>query len=109
MQWKQTLFLQIFGLVAFIEQRENNNNDNLCKIYEGLYIASALMKTTNNDVIVKATMDSTYIVIVIVFFLLDKGHEAENLQKECLFLLHYHFPMEDSSESFEKFMCKMDI
>ena len=24
-------------------------------------------------------------VIVIVFFLLDKGHEAENLQKECLF------------------------
>ena len=35
----------------------------------------------------------------IVFFLLDKGHEAENLQKECLFLLHYHFPMADSSES----------
>ena len=33
-------------------------------------------------------------------FLLDKGHEAENLQKECLFLLHYHFPMEDSSELF---------
>ena len=32
-------------------------------------------------------------------FLLDKGHEAENLQKECLFLLHYYFPMEDSSES----------
>ena len=58
---KQTLFLQIFGLVAFIEQKENDNND--------------------------------------VFFLLDKGHEAENLQKECLFLLHYHFPMEDSSES----------
>ena len=26
-----------------------------------------------------------------VFFLLDKGHEAEHLQKECLFLLHYHF------------------
>ena len=24
----------------------------------------------------------------IVFFLLDKGHEAENLQKECLFLLY---------------------
>ena len=35
-----------------------------------------------------------------VFFLLDKGHEAENLLKECLFLLHYHFPMEDSSEYF---------
>ena len=32
MQYKQTLFLQIFGLVAFIEQKENNNNDNLCKI-----------------------------------------------------------------------------
>ena len=27
-------------------------------------------------------------------------YEAENLQKECLFLLHYHFPMEDSSELF---------
>ena len=41
--------MQIFGLVAFIEQNEN----------EYMY------------------------VIVIVFFLLDKGHEAENLQKEC--------------------------
>ena len=51
--------MQIFGLVAFIEQKENN----------------------------------------IVFFLLDKGHGAKILQKECLFLLHYHFPMEDSSES----------
>ena len=37
------------------------------------------------------------VIIVIVFFLLDKGHKAENLQK---FLLHYHFPMEDSSESY---------
>ena len=43
-------------------------------------------------------------VIVIVFFLLDKGHEAENLQKECLFLLNYHFPMEDSSESYAYFI-----
>ena len=49
---KQTLLLQLFGLVAFIEQKENDNNDNLCKIHGGLYIASALMKTTNNDVIV---------------------------------------------------------
>ena len=32
-------------------------------------------------------MDFTEIVIVVVFFLLEKGHEAENLQKECLFLL----------------------
>ena len=39
--------------------------------------------------------------IVIVFFLLDKGHEAENLQKECLFVLYYHFPKQDSTESFE--------
>ena len=29
-------------------------------------------------------MDFTWIVIVIVFFLLDKGHDAENLQKEVL-------------------------
>ena len=29
----------------------------------------------------------TLIVIVIVFLLLDKGYEAENLQKECLFFL----------------------
>ena len=31
-------------------------------------------------------------------FFSDKGHEAENLQKEC-FLLYYHFPMGNSSES----------
>ena len=36
MQLKQTLFLQIFGLVAFAEQKENDNNDNLCKIHGGL-------------------------------------------------------------------------
>ena len=35
-------------------------------------------------------MDFTQIVIVIVFFLLDKGHEAENLQKECLFLSYHN-------------------
>ena len=29
-----------------------------------------------------------YVKSIIVFFLLDKGHEAENLQKEYLFLLH---------------------
>ena len=62
--------------MVFIEQKENDNNDNLCKIHGGLFIASALS------------------------FLLDKGHEAENLQKECLFLLYYHFPMEDSGELF---------
>ena len=69
--------MQIYGLVAFIEQKENDNNDYRAKKNEN----------DNN-------------AIVIVFFLLDKGHEAENLQKECLFLLHYHFPMEDSSESY---------
>ena len=31
----------------------------------------------------------------------SKGHKAENLQKECLFLLYYHFPMEDSNELLE--------
>ena len=35
-------FLQIFGLMAFIKQKEINNNDNLCKIHGGLYIAWAL-------------------------------------------------------------------
>ena len=39
----KTLFSQIFGLVIFIEQKENDNNDNLCKIHGGLYIALALM------------------------------------------------------------------
>ena len=62
--------------MAFIEQNENDNNDNLCKNHGGIYIASAHL------------------------FLLDKSHEAEHLQKGCLFLLHYHFPMEDSSERF---------
>ena len=42
--------------------------------------------------------------ICVYIFLLDKGHEVENLQKESLFLLHYHFPMEDSSESIESWM-----
>ena len=60
-----TLFAN-FGLLALIEQRENDNND---------------------------------IVIGEFFFWLDKGHEAENLQKDFLFLLYYHFPMEDSRES----------
>ena len=39
---KTNTILQIFGLVAFIKQKENDNNDNLCKINGGLYIASAL-------------------------------------------------------------------
>ena len=26
----------MFGLTAFIEQKENDNNDNLCKIHGGL-------------------------------------------------------------------------
>ena len=34
--------MQIFSLMVFIEQKENDNNDNLCKIHGGLYIASAL-------------------------------------------------------------------
>ena len=56
-QEKQTLFLQIFGLLAFIEQKENDRNDNLCKIHGGLYIASALNTKCRSNV--KATMDFT--------------------------------------------------
>ena len=37
-----TLF-ENYLLVAFIEQKENDNNDNQCKIHGGLYIASALL------------------------------------------------------------------
>ena len=33
----------MFGLVAFIEQKEHDNNDNLCKIHFGLYTSSALI------------------------------------------------------------------
>ena len=54
-------------------------------------------------------MDFTKIVIVIVFFLLNKGHEAENLQKECLFLLYYHFHTEDSSELLYFYVKGQDI
>ena len=68
-------FLQIFGPVAFIEQHKNDKNDNLCKIHVGLSIASAL----------------------IVFFLLDKGHCSENLQKSfcfyCVTLCFVYFSM----------------
>ena len=39
--------MQIFGLMAFIDQNENDNNDNLCKIHGGLYIASALIHLKN--------------------------------------------------------------
>ena len=39
---------------------------------------------------------------VIIFFSLDKGHEAKTLQKECLLLLYDHFPMEDSRESLNR-------
>ena len=67
--------------MVFIEQKDNDKeNDN------------------NIIVIVFFLLDT---VIVIVFFLTDKGHEAENLQKECLFLLYYHFPVDDSDESFK--------
>ena len=50
-------FLQIFGLVAFIEQKENENNANLCKIHVGLYNASA--HSDQRRRIVKANMDFT--------------------------------------------------
>ena len=60
--YEQTLVLQIFGLLAFIEQKENDNNE-LC------------------------------------LFLLHYHFPMED-SSQCLFLLHYHFPMEDSSEYF---------
>ena len=40
------------------------------------------------------------------FLLLDKYHGVKNFIKECLFLLYYHFCMEDSSESFA---CKIEF
>ena len=46
-----------------MEQKENDNNDNIYKIYLGIY-NSLVLKSHN---------------------LLDEGHKAENLQKECLF------------------------
>ena len=42
-KYNKTLFMQFFGLMAFIEQKENDNNFNLSQIHVGLYIASALM------------------------------------------------------------------
>ena len=61
---KQSLFLQIVGPFAFIEQNEDDNND---------------IVIDNNIVLLT-------IVIVIVFFLLDKGHGADNLQKDCFYI-----------------------
>ena len=49
---KKNLFLQIFCSLAFIEQKVNDSNDNLCKIRVGLYIASVLMTNNKNDIIV---------------------------------------------------------
>ena len=45
-------------------------------------------------------MDYAYIVIVHVidFFLLHKGHVAEKLAQKALFLLYFHFPIENSCE-----------
>ena len=41
--------------MAFFEQKENNNNDNLCKIHVGLYNTSALICRSS----VKANVDFT--------------------------------------------------
>ena len=54
--------MQIFGPVAFIEQKENDK-------------------------------------MILFSFCSIKATRPENLQKEYLFLLYYHFPMEDSRES----------
>ena len=80
-----TLFANFrpLGLYRAKQKTKNDNNDNLCKIHGGLYIASALMKTTNT-----------------CLFL---------LHYHCLFLLHYHFPMEDSSELLSKKSYKFKI
>ena len=54
-QQKQTLFLQIFSHAAFIEQKEHDNNDNLCKIHVDLYIASVLSLLSFSFCLIKAT------------------------------------------------------
>ena len=39
-------FCKFSALWPLSSKKKNDNNDNLCKIHGGLYIASALMKTT---------------------------------------------------------------
>ena len=58
--------MQIFSLMAFMEQKENNNNDNLRQ--HGLYT------------------DRHCYCIIFVLLIIYKGHKTENLQKECLIL-----------------------
>ena len=75
---------QIFGLVAFIEQKENDNNDNLCKIHVGLYVALQFSE---------ALYRSTWILNRLSFFSFSfcsiKATRLKNLKKKkCLFLFH---------------------
>ena len=61
-----------------IQQKEIDNNDNLCRIHVGLYNASALS-------IVWANIYLTLIVIVIVFFLLDRLPGRQFAKKSVCF------------------------
>ena len=57
--------------MAFIEQKENDNNDNLCKIHGGLYIASALIS-------VKITRITKFTVVIYVAFIEQKDINDNN-------------------------------
>ena len=66
--------MQIFGLVAFSEQKENDN-----------YRLSF-------SFLLDKSHEAENLQIVIVFFLLAKGHEAENLQKRVFVFIALPLP-----------------
>ena len=88
---KTKLFLQIFGLVAFIEQKENDNNDNICKVHGDLYNASVWIPNDLEDLILLTPKHykghhGFYIDCHCYrFFSLDKGHEPKICKKSVYF------------------------
>ena len=51
----------------------------------------------------EAMLRPPWILLLSFYICLRKATRPNICKKECLlFLLHYHFPMEDSSESFER-------
>ena len=77
----------MLGPVALIKQKGNDTNENLCKTHLAFFKIE-IQKNSKFNFQKKTNMNFIWIVIVIVFFLLDKGHGVDNLQKKsvCFYL-----------------------